>query len=561
MGTVWCAHGPHNSRVAIKLLRSDASDHRLARQAFDREVRTVARLRHPNIVPIYDFGEVTAEEAERFEGQVKAGSPYLAMELIDGPSLKAFRGVITSETTRRLILETLEALAHSHARGIIHRDLKPSNILLQPRTDRSNSNTLGRARLTDFGIAHAFDREDSDGLSYSLGTPGFMAPEQRYNCWRDFGPWTDLFAVGKMTEDLLSRSGEDGQALKEVLAPWLAKMCAEHWSARFRRAADAALALNEYSLDGCDAGPVTHSLSESSVEQASTLITEPTEQSSSRSLLATGSQSMEPVQRKPLSEPPPVYRINNEWRPLVAYGSELLPPPSGLGLYGLRPEELIGREHERDLLWAALNRVAKQRSPSVIFLEGPTGAGKTALAQWLCELAHESGAAEILQTSFGGKREGRQGFGAMLGRHFRTAELNRPGILARLAPALREIGLIDPTEWLLFTDLIAADDSSHPDGFFCERQCRQLLLRFFARFSRRRPLLIWLDGVHQSEEAALLLADLQASVAQGKRSGAILIVATINNERCAWPSQIATQLRGVANRDNAETVVVEPLPV
>ncbi|MGE0439311.1 MAG: serine/threonine-protein kinase [Gemmatimonadales bacterium] len=150
--------------LALKALRPDLviSDALLTR--FRREAETVAALRHPHIVPIYDIGE-------------SEGIAYILMPLIQGESL---RSLLTREGPRpvreatRILLEAADALAAAHEAGVIHRDIKPENIMLEGKGRR--------VQLMDFGIAKAIDNTDSGpGLTSTgmlVGTPHYMSPEQ-----------------------------------------------------------------------------------------------------------------------------------------------------------------------------------------------------------------------------------------------------------------------------------------------------------------------------------------------------------------------------------------------
>src|SRR5262245_24170105 len=121
-----------------------------------------------------------------------AGSPFLAMELANVGSLREHATPVDYPSVRHLLLQLLDALAHAHARGVLHRDVKPGNVLIF-------EDDLGRraVKLADFGLAHALGRCPVDGeLSATAGTPTYMAPEQHQGAWREFGPWTDLYALG-----------------------------------------------------------------------------------------------------------------------------------------------------------------------------------------------------------------------------------------------------------------------------------------------------------------------------------------------------------------------------
>jgi serine/threonine-protein kinase len=135
MGAVYAAREPFLDRqVAIKVLPSDVAEGD-ARERFVREARTAARLSHPNIVPLYTFGQ---------SGELL----YYIMGFVDGESLEARlkrEGRIPFEDARRIMRELADALEYAHQLGVIHRDVKPDNILIARST--------GRAMLTDFGIA------------------------------------------------------------------------------------------------------------------------------------------------------------------------------------------------------------------------------------------------------------------------------------------------------------------------------------------------------------------------------------------------------------------------
>ncbi|MEZ4585564.1 MAG: protein kinase [Gemmatimonadales bacterium] len=149
--------------LAVKVLRSElsVSDQLIAR--FRREAETVAALRNPHIVPIYDIGEA--------EGMI-----YLIMPFIRGESLKALlvrEGPRPPREAVRILVEAADALEAAHEAGVVHRDVKPENIMLEGRARR--------VQLMDFGISKALDSSEGSGLTSTgilVGTPHFMSPEQ-----------------------------------------------------------------------------------------------------------------------------------------------------------------------------------------------------------------------------------------------------------------------------------------------------------------------------------------------------------------------------------------------
>ncbi|NUQ62476.1 MAG: serine/threonine protein kinase [Pirellulales bacterium] len=184
MGTVYeGVNVETNEPAAIKSLAPGLAQEEDFRQRFETEIETLRKLRHPNIVRLFGFGE-------------QDGQLYYAMELIDGPSLeeeiKLGRRFNWREVTV-IGIEMCRALRHAHDRGIIHRDLKPANLLLE-RT--------GRVKLSDFGIARLFGNTRLTAAGNVLGTVEYMAPEQADA--RPIGPRSDLYSLGGVLFALLA---------------------------------------------------------------------------------------------------------------------------------------------------------------------------------------------------------------------------------------------------------------------------------------------------------------------------------------------------------------------
>ena len=168
--------------VALKLLhaRSD-EDHR----AFQQEARSIARLRHPGLVALYETG--TTEE----------GVDYLVTELIEGPTLaeEIQRRRLPPHAAADLVRQVAEALAVAHRAGIVHRDVKPSNIVLDER---------GQPHLTDFGLAKRTDESDDRDADAVHGTPAYMSPEQALGDDAAVDGRSDVFSLGVVLYELLT---------------------------------------------------------------------------------------------------------------------------------------------------------------------------------------------------------------------------------------------------------------------------------------------------------------------------------------------------------------------
>jgi predicted Ser/Thr protein kinase len=187
MGAVYLATEAALEReVAIKVLPPDRGATQESRDRFRREARTAAKLSHPNIVPLYTFGDVD-------------GTLYFVMGYVKGESLAARlkrEGRLAVEEARRILIEIADALDYAHKLGVIHRDIKPDNVLIEVDT--------GRALLTDFGIAKAVGAgQTMTELGSVLGTPQYMSPEQAQGK-ADIDHRTDLYSLGAMGYAMLA---------------------------------------------------------------------------------------------------------------------------------------------------------------------------------------------------------------------------------------------------------------------------------------------------------------------------------------------------------------------
>lgn len=173
MGAVYKARQTKLDRlVALKILRPESADDPAFAERFNREARTLARLQHPHIVAIHDFGEI----ALAVSGDAKPRTVYyFLMEYVDGASLRQLiqSGDLEFEQSLAIAAQICEALQFAHDEHVVHRDIKPENILVDSR---------GRVKIADFGLAKLAARTRDD-LTLTMthqvmGTPRYMAPEQ-----------------------------------------------------------------------------------------------------------------------------------------------------------------------------------------------------------------------------------------------------------------------------------------------------------------------------------------------------------------------------------------------
>jgi len=182
MGEVWQADDTVlGRRVALKMLVEElAADDRATRR-FVREARATARLAHPNVARVYDFGR-------------GGGPPFLVMELLEGETLAArlASGPLPPAEAARVAAAVADALEAAHERGIVHRDVKPSNVVLTPG---------GEVKVLDFGIAAAADETHSTTGSGLYATVAYVSPERVAG--EPATPASDVYSLGAVLYELL----------------------------------------------------------------------------------------------------------------------------------------------------------------------------------------------------------------------------------------------------------------------------------------------------------------------------------------------------------------------
>jgi len=188
MGAVYKAQQQRLDRVvAVKILPPEVSRDPTFAERFTREARTLARLNHPNIVQVYDFGQA---------GQFF----YFVMEYVDGLNLRQMidAGNLQSQEALAIVPNICGALQFAHDAGVVHRDIKPENILIDQH---------GRVKIADFGLAMLLDREPADvtltGANQVMGTPHYMAPEQMRGS-HTIDHRADIYSLGVVFYELLT---------------------------------------------------------------------------------------------------------------------------------------------------------------------------------------------------------------------------------------------------------------------------------------------------------------------------------------------------------------------
>ncbi len=188
MGAVYQARQQSLDRiVAVKLIRPDAAEIDGFAERFTREARAMARLNHPNIVMVHDFGE--------FENLY-----FLVMEFVEGKNLRQLieEGDLSAQEALGIVPRICEALQYAHEEGIVHRDIKPENILLD---------TKGRVKIADFGLAKLVAKESENftltATHQVMGTPRYMAPEQMEGS-HEVDHRADIYSLGVVFYEMLT---------------------------------------------------------------------------------------------------------------------------------------------------------------------------------------------------------------------------------------------------------------------------------------------------------------------------------------------------------------------
>ncbi|MEO1979728.1 MAG: protein kinase [Fuerstiella sp.] len=197
MGAVYKARQKKLDRiVALKIVRPDTADDPMFTIRFDREAKTLARLNHPNIVSVYDFGDV---EYIDDNGKPAGVLYYFLMEFVDGVNLRRLiqSGEAKPQQALPIVMQICEALQYAHDQGVVHRDIKPENILLD---------SVGRLKIADFGLAKLGSETDEQHLTGTmqvLGTVQYMAPEQMTQS-KTVDHRADIYSMGVVFYEMLT---------------------------------------------------------------------------------------------------------------------------------------------------------------------------------------------------------------------------------------------------------------------------------------------------------------------------------------------------------------------
>ncbi|MEE2756350.1 MAG: protein kinase [Myxococcota bacterium] len=350
MGQVWLARTTEGAHCAVKILNLRQDRRGSSERSFNREVRAMARLSHPGIIQVHDFG------------RTPKGAPFVVMEYASGSPLNPYmRGSWTWRRLWTLLDGLLSALGHAHARELIHRDLKPGNVIVMP--DRTGP---GAVKLADFGIALAMS-ETKVSERRIEGTPAYIAPEAASGDVASVGPWTDLYSLGVMLFEILTGD-----------LPYHGR----HLLAHHQRSPVPPIEIRHDVTVSPEIIPIVRRLLEKVPHRRY------------RSVAALRSALSElgvPSPAAPLGTPPATGLFMDDEFPDEMVTLQPISGPSGPGLFHIRQPQLVGRRGIQDVLTTAAEAAIAGRGPRLVMLEGHAGVGKSYLGAWLREQLEESG--------------------------------------------------------------------------------------------------------------------------------------------------------------------------
>ncbi|MFT6629786.1 MAG: serine/threonine protein kinase, partial [Flavobacteriales bacterium] len=494
MADVWRARHIRTERLAaVKVLRKDTADHTRFRQSFLTDAQSIARIAHPNVVQLYDTGDVTADVAALSQGKLTAGSPYLVMEYAPNGALA--EGLLLRWASLRTTLrQVLAGLAHTHSRGMIHLDVKPGNILAWGRDPAT-----WHLKLTDFGTARRFverERADTERWHVVQGTPLYMSPEQFDTNWRRITPASDVYGVGVVAFELATGNPPFmGDSVLDILK--------QHLSAPRN--------IPELDAPSAFSGWLRKALDPSLQRRFATA--------------GTALRALDTLQ-----EPIRVTSLAS-WREADVRLPTPLIEDEKLRLLALRDPPLVGREREQDILWSALQRTLTTGRAHTVVLSGVSGAGKTRLASWLGERAAELGIARFVHARHDRIAADHLGLQGLLDQLLNVRDADASTVRDQIAEVLaRDARSSEKAQTLSYRTAVLADYLRPRTGGYAtvENQSGDVEAahrRVIEVLAQKEPLVVLLDDAHW-DLSSLRLAEELALNGQGP----VLVLVTVRDE-------------------------------
>lgn len=512
---------------------------------FYKESRALATLDHPGIVHARDFG------------QLADGSPFLAMDLVSGISLHDLsQSKLSFPIIWSIVNGVLGALAHAHSRGVIHGDLKPSNVIVEQRVDQ-----VPRVHILDFGLAwlrqdlHDERLDGEKSMEFTphagAGTPGYMAPEQIQHEMHHVVGATDLYALGcilyKMMSGRAPFAGDPKELLKlhayhqppppelDRTAPpgvdkFIMRLLAKRPWDRFEFSAEARRAWLKFVPDSIDPELLKF-----------------------------------PTVVQPDGAPPPT--STRPTGPRTSGGIEPIPDRAP-GLLSIRPSPMVGRNDIRARLRSIGGQMIMGKGPPhrLVMLLGPAGVGKTRIAEWLCEAAHEDGRMVPLTARYRPVRSALDGMLGAVIQYFNFERADRDTIERSLMDRWKidkndrkgKSWVAGAAEWM--RPLAPGDERVGPSGvrFTLDTlELRRLVSQYtIRRVANGRPLLFFFDDLHHAAQTTF---DGLLKIHREELDQPIFMVAAVRSEDVQLGTPAAERLRQLREAMDGEVIEIGPM--
>jgi len=553
MGEVYRAVDTRTRGVlAVKLLSDSAQGNPLLLRALWREVRAVARMHHPNVVQVVDYGK--SDE----------GNPFFVMEYVPGLSLEAMRSRISVKDLLEITDGILAGLGYAHARGVVHRDLKPENVIIVEREDGSL-----QSKLVDFGVAQIGGLRHEPGATGHgraiaenvVGTPAYMAPEQAQGMTREIGAESDLYALGILLYEFIGgRLPFDAPnplsillqhvnaeppplvvpntvSIPEGLETLIMGLLAKHPWERPSFAADVRRSLR--ALDWSQASDTPEQQLETS-DSLSAILSPDLEVLSLTHTLDSGTMQAK-LSGEELFATDGDAAMSTLFEAATLREDESEAPSTGL--FGVREVPLIGREREKQQLWSAFEQMLEDQNIHLVVLSGPAGVGKSRLGRWLMERAEEHGLAQAMGCGVGpGSVFATGGMRGLLERHLRIHGLERDECVGPVERRLVEPGHFEPSELRPLMEYFRPTlpgDSMHSSAVF---EPAAVAARVLRAATTKRPVALIFDDLRGPDVPEFLdLIELLEASRQISPMPVLILVTLTGGKRTAAESERHTE--------------------
>ncbi len=555
MSEVFAAtHHASGEAVAIKVTRFREEQTSLQR-AFTAELAAMARMYHPGIVRIHDWGRLPDDDGN-----------WCAMDLadlgaLDVSMIRDWKGL------RDVLTQVLLGLAHAHSRGIVHRDLKPQNILV------FGDLNAPVYRIADFGLAHSRFELNPDALTGAVaGTPAYMAPEQLHGRWREYGPWTDLYAVGCIAFELARGKppfrgnsplkialahvqGERPELVTRFAVPdgfeqWIDGLMQRDWVSRVGSAALALSGLDalgevesDTSPDWSTASVVALTMDFDDITQqldVPTLADDDVPTMLAETLAQMGF-ALPDVTPGVSSDGQEDVSLPDDWR--VERTTSTRFEDTGSKLISMRQTPVVGHDQTRDAIWKVLRQSIHEQRSAVVLVEGGSGRERAMIGRWLLERVRECSTVETVHLRADVAQYGRDPFEETLSELLSCRGLSDDRLTEHLG---RILSRYVQAPYSLAQRLAPIFDVSEPAA---KRRvfARAGLWEFLDETARVRPVLLHIAGLGRDHILWSLIERIQRV-----NPGALVVVATLINGD--W-LRTDTEVRV---REHAQTSVTRP---